>query len=84
MENQKAIKLISMQTPKNQTTTIVGDLNKGVILQDLSWAWNSSVACFPATQGSEFRGNYVLYVTWLPENSTMDITAISDSKNADF
>ena len=55
----------------NGEVTIEGDINKGVIIQDLSWAWNSSVACFPATQQKSFNGNHVLYETQLPPHAIL-------------
>ena len=43
-------------------------------LTDLSWAWNSSNACFPATQKAKFTGNHVFFVTELPARSIMTVT----------
>jgi hypothetical protein len=84
LAEQEKVNLLSVKTEENKETTVKGDLKDGVIIHDLSWAWKSSVACFPETQASKFRGNHVLYVTELPENSTMDITVIPDDTNADF
>ena len=34
--------------------TVRGDLANGIIVNDLSWAWRSSVACFPENQAEYF------------------------------
>lgn len=34
----------------NKTVKVEANLLKGQVVSDLSWAWNSAVACFPATQ----------------------------------
>jgi hypothetical protein len=81
---QAPVKVLSVKTEKNKVTTVKGDLKDGVIINDLSWAWKSSVACFPGTQAQKFRGNHVLYSAELPDNSTMEITVIPDEKTADF
>jgi hypothetical protein len=81
---QEPVKLFTVQTAKNKLTTVKGDIKDGVIINDLSWAWKSSVACFPETQASKFRGKHVLYVTELPSQSIMDITVIPDDTKADF
>lgn len=64
----------SVKSVANQTTTVDGKLNSGVKLAGLSWAWNSSNACFPATQKEKFTGNHVFFVTELPAHSIMTIT----------
>ncbi|EDP98061.1 hypothetical protein KAOT1_12627 [Kordia algicida OT-1] len=69
---------------KGAITTVNGNLNKGGLIQDLSWAANSSVACFPATQNKKFRGNHVLYETTIPKYSEMFIKVIPKNKNQNF
>jgi hypothetical protein len=64
--------------------SIRGDLSKGDFMEDLSWAWNSSNACFPATQSKKFTGKHVLYSADLPSYSTMEVTVIPDDKKANF
>lgn len=68
----------------NQTVSITGNLNQGKKIEDLSWAWQSSVACFPGTQKLKFTGNHVLYHTVLPPRAIINITIIPYNKNADF
>ncbi|MBN1253417.1 MAG: hypothetical protein JXR51_15755 [Bacteroidales bacterium] len=82
--NQEKVQTIALNCEKNKITEIKGDLKNGVLINDLSWAWNSSVACFPETQKQKFTGNHVIYTTEIPTYSTMKITVIPDNKNADF
>src|SRR5688572_30445764 len=58
----------------NETVTADGDLGKGSIMEDISWAWNSSNACFPGTQSLKFRGNHVFFATTFPPRSIMKIS----------
>lgn len=58
----------------NDSVTVSGDLSTGKSMEDLSWAANSSNACFPATQNAKFNGNHVLYATTLPPRSIITIT----------
>ncbi|MFC7358509.1 hypothetical protein ACFQO1_12480 [Jejudonia soesokkakensis] len=53
-----------------------GNLNEGIFLDDLSWAWNSSVACFPATQKNKFTGKHVFFSGIIPKYSEMEVTVI--------
>ncbi|MEM6800845.1 MAG: hypothetical protein AAF696_05545 [Bacteroidota bacterium] len=68
----------------NQTIEVSGDLSEGAQITDLSWAWNSSVACFPATQSQKFTGNHVLYQSIIPKYSELEITVIPEDKKANF
>lgn len=81
---QDPVKVVPVKSEKGKEISVTGDLKDGVIIHDLSWAWNSSVACFPGTQVKKFTGNHVVYETELPENSEMEITVVPDDKNADF
>ena len=65
----------------NQTVALSGDLSAGSPMPDLSWAWNSSVACFPATQQTKFNGHHVLYQTIIPAYSEMEIKLIPTDPN---
>lgn len=73
-----------IETEQGMVTTVQGNLSDGVILEDLSWAWNSSNACFPATQSQKFTGHHVLYATNLPSYSEMEVTVIPDNKKDNF
>ncbi len=64
----------TVKSTANQTATVEGSLADGMRLSDLSWAWNSSNACFPATQKEKFTGNHVFFVTELPARSILTVT----------
>lgn len=78
----QTIKWVEME--QNTEVTLTGNLSEGAPMEDLSWAWNSSNACFPATQSQKFTGNHVLYATDLPSYSEMEVTVIPDDKRANF
>lgn len=82
MNAQNQIKNIDAK--KNKTVSIKGNLSKGKIIENLSWAWSSSNACFPETQKNKFTGNHVLYKTVIPAYSEMEVTVIPDDINANF
>ncbi|MCB0478840.1 MAG: hypothetical protein KDC84_11775 [Crocinitomicaceae bacterium] len=73
-----------LKVEPNKNFETKGDLSKGKKIDDLSWASNSSVACFPATQNSKFRGNHVLYGFSIPAYSQVKVTVIPDDKSKDF
>ena len=83
-EKQKSLKMYSAKSEKGKTVAYKGDLDDGVKIHDLSWASNSSVACFPATQNHKFTGNHIIYVTEIPKYSKMWITVVPDDKNANM
>ena len=56
------------------TSNVTGNLSEGSKLADLSFAWNSSIACFPATQSSKFTGNQVFYTVDMPQRSIVTVT----------
>lgn len=63
---------------------LAGNLSEGAKLSTLEWAWQSNVACFPATQKAKFTGNHVLYYTDLPAYSEMEITVVPKDTKANF
>ena len=79
---QRTINWVEMES--HTEVTVKGNLSEGAPMEDLSWAWNSSNACFPATQSQKFTGNHVLYATDLPSYSNMEVTVIPDDKRANF
>lgn len=83
-DKQEPLKIYSATSEKGKALAYSGDLSEGVRIYDLTWAANSSVACFPATQNTKFNGNHVLYVTEIPSHSKMKITVIPDDKNANM
>jgi len=56
---------------------IEGDLAEGETV-DLDWADQSSVACFPGTEFSNFEGNHVFYAVEQPEGSELTVTVTPD------
>ncbi len=64
--------------------SVRGNLTNGIILNDLSWAWRSSVACFPENQAEYFTGNQVFYQLDLPSYTSFVITVTPDDRNANF
>ncbi len=74
----------TFESKPNAVTEIKGNLANGKSMDDLSWASTSSMACFPATQNTKFRGNHVLFATQIPPYSEMTVTVIPDSKTANM
>lgn len=70
----------SIESQANQTVRVTGDISTGETIADLSFAWSSSVACFPATQRQKFTGKQVLYTTILPSYSEMEVKVIPANK----
>jgi hypothetical protein len=58
----------------NTPSTISGDIADGEIMDDLTWAANSSVACFPGTRAIEFMGNQLFYQVDIPQGQELKIT----------
>ena len=73
-----------IQAQANAIVEVSGNLDDGNLMDDLSWAWNSQNACFPATQSQKFTGNHVLFTAVLPAYSQMEVTVIPDDPEADF
>lgn len=73
-----------LKAKANSTISYQGNLSEGQQISDLSWAANSSVACFPATQNQKFSGNHVLYSTMIPKRSEMFIKIIPKNKKQNF
>jgi hypothetical protein len=68
----------------NDSVIVAGDLAKGKIIEDLSWASSSTNACFVATQNTKYRGNHVFYATTIPPHSIMNITVAPTDEAADL
>ncbi len=84
MAKQEEVKVYKITCEKGKVLSYEGNLNTGVEIHDLSWAWNSSVACFPETQKHKFTGNHVVYVTEIPRYSKMEVSVEPKDKNADL
>lgn len=81
---QKEQEPIWLTLKPNEDFSVKGNLKDGKIMPDLSWAWNSAVACFPQTQVQKFTGNHVLYALDLPNFSEMEILLEPTDKQANF
>ncbi len=77
----QAQKTYTFDAAPNEIKAYAGDLADGSVIEDMSFAWNSSVACFPGTESKFFNGNQVFYVTTIPAYSEMTITVIPTDKN---
>jgi len=81
---QEKVKLYTYTLEAGKEVNLKGKLEDGVKINDLSWAWRSSVACFPETQKPKFTGNHVLFVATQPEYTEIEVTVVPDDKNANF
>lgn len=80
----QALPVTPIELVKNSTVSIRGELEGGQMLSDLSWAWNSSVACFPQTAAGHYQGKHVVFTTDIPKYSELIITLIPDDAKAQF
>lgn len=62
-------------------TNIDGNLSSGYIMEDLSWATTSQLACWPSIRDVEFQGKHVGYWFDLPEKSIVKITVTPKRKD---
>ena len=81
-QQDTTIKWIEM--PSSGLVSINGDLGEGTFMSNISWAWNSAVACFPQTQSRKFTGHHVLYAIGLPAYTEYEIWVEPVDKNANF
>jgi hypothetical protein len=77
-------KVYAIEPLPNQEVAYTGNLSEGVFLEDLSWAWSSSNACFPATQQQKFTGKHLFFTGIIPKYSEMTVTVIPKDPNANF
>src|SRR5688500_17705916 len=77
-------KVTIVELDGKDSVIVSGDLAKGEIIDDLTWAWSSSNACFPATQSLKFRGNHVFFATTMQPRSIMKITVSPTDPAADL
>jgi len=72
------------EVEKGKTVQICGVFETGRVIDDLSWAWDGSIACFPGTQSAKYQGKHVFFATQIPRHSIMDITVIPDNPKQDI
>jgi hypothetical protein len=75
---------LKLHTARDQVVSVSGKIEDGVAMPDLSWAANSSMACFPATQFAKFQAKHVMFATIIPTRSTMIIKVIPKDPNVDL
>ena len=76
MKSQDVTSPQKIKAVANQVIEVTGNLNEGVDMPDLSWAWSSSNACFPSIRQHLFNGKHVLYTTELLSYSEMEVELI--------
>ena len=81
---QQELAINWIEVPTTGVVSVSGDLSEGNFMADISWAWNSSVACFPQTQSRKFTGHHVLYAIDLPAYTEYEIWVEPADKNANF
>ena len=48
---------------RGKTVSAVGNLEKGIEISDLSWAWRGGMACFVQLQAAKFAAKHVIFAT---------------------
>ncbi|MEL6812776.1 MAG: hypothetical protein AAFP76_15720 [Bacteroidota bacterium] len=76
--------VMEVEPKPNEDVIYTGDLANGVAMEDLSWAWNSSNACFPATQYHKFTGNHVFFTGIIPPYSEITVTVVPKDPEANL
>lgn len=74
----------SIEPAPNQEVAYTGNLSEGIFLEDLSWAWNSSNACFPETQKTKFTGKHIFFTGIIPKYSEMKVTVVPKDPSQNF
>ena len=73
------VKIVTLEA--NKVVSVGGKFEDGKPMEDLRWAANSSMACFPATQNVHFRGNHVFFATRIPGRGVLNIKLIPKDTN---
>jgi len=68
----------------NQEVTYKANLSEGQFLKDLSWAWDSANACFPATQQQKFTGKHVFFTGIIPAGTETSISIVPINRRSNF
>ena len=71
------------ETAKGKTVEVQGAFEAGAPVEDLSWAWSATNACFPGTQAAKFSGHHVFFATTIPIRSVMTIAVIPRDAHQD-
>ena len=73
------VKLVTLSP--NKVVSVTGKFETGALIPDLTWAANSAMACFPATQNANFKGKHVMYAVRLPPKSILTVTLTPKNAN---
>jgi hypothetical protein len=77
---------VAVVTPDaNGKATVAGNLTSGKPMCSLSFAWQSNIACFPATETTRFSGNHVFYALdgGVGAGQTVTVTVTPTSADVD-
>ncbi|CAN5609511.1 hypothetical protein BH10ACI3_BH10ACI3_24460 [soil metagenome] len=74
----------NVEIKPNLTSNVSGDLKDGRKIANLSFAWNSSIACFTATQAAKFTGNHVFYTVQMRPHSIVTVTVVPKVAGTDL
>ena len=77
-----AISRILIETGKENIYK--ANLNEGIFIKDLSWAWSSQNACFIETQKSKFTGKHVFFTGIMPAHSITSVEVVPVDKKANI
>lgn len=77
-------KVYTIELVPNQEVAYSGNLSEGIILNDLSWAWNSNNACFVENQKKKFSGKHVIFEGIIPKYSEVSVTVVPKDPSANF
>lgn len=84
LTNAQEPTIYGIEPVPNDKVAYSGDLANGIFLDDLSWAWNSSNACFPETQKQKFTGKHIFFTGIIPKYSEMTVTVIPTDPSKNF
>lgn len=73
-----------VEAQSGQVVSVNAELSEGIPMPDLSWAWNSSNACFVEPRKDKFTGNHYLLKTEIPRYSTMLIRVIPEDRGEEL
>ncbi len=79
-----AQQVYAIEPVPNKDVAYTGNISEGTQLNDLSWAWNSSNACFPETQKQKFTGKHLFFTGVIPKYSEMTVTVVPKDPTKNF
>lgn len=82
--NAQEPKVYTIEPVPNNQVIYTGNLKEGCDIEDLSWAWNSSIACFTELERSKFTGKHLFFTGVIPKYSEMTVTVVPDNPSDNF